>query len=476
MPGPTAMPERQPLAWSAALPAALLAVLLAGCAGVAPDYKRPAVELPAAWQASAPAPFADGRWWRLYADPALDKLVEEARAYNVDLAVAAARVEEARALLRESDAARAPSVDANLGHNRNQSSTETGLFPRGVPRERSNTRATIDIAYDLDLWGRLRVATEAARADLLATEAARETIRIALAADVVKSWFALQALHAQAESTRRALALREQLLALEAKRLAAGLISAFELRQLEAEAAAARAQLPPLEREREREEAALAVLLGRSPKAIMESAFARTQEAQPAPLAPQVPAGLPSELLLRRPDLIEAEQRLTAANARVALARTAHFPSIALTGFLGTESATLGRLLSGPSGIWQIAGAVAQPIFAGGRLEAQREASEARERQALAQYQRAIQTAFREVRQALSAQTRARETWDAETARAQALEATLKLARLRQTHGLASQLDVIDAERGLLASELARIEALRAQRAAIADLFRALGG
>jgi multidrug efflux system outer membrane protein len=179
---------------------------------------------------------------------------------------------------------------------------------------------------------------------------------------------------------------------------------------------------------------------------------------------------------LRRPDLVEAERGLAAANARVAVARSEMFPSISLTAALGAESASLSNLFTGPAGIWSIAAAVTQPIFAGGRLEARTDAARARERAALAQYQQAIRAAFGEVRTALVAQARARESYEAESARAAALAETLRLARLRYEAGVASQLDVIDAERGLLAARVARIDALRAQRAAVADLFRALGG
>jgi multidrug efflux system outer membrane protein len=189
-----------------------------------------------------------------------------------------------------------------------------------------------------------------------------------------------------------------------------------------------------------------------------------------------VPQGLPSELLLRRPDLVEAEQRLIAGNARVAVARAAYFPSITLSGVLGSESAELGDLFTGPAGIWSFVASLTQPIYGGGRLDAQRDAALARERAALAQYQGAIRTAFGEVRQALVSQSRARESYDAQSDRVRALQETLRLARLRYANGVTSQLELLDAERGLLAAETARIEALRAQRAAVADLFRALGG
>jgi multidrug efflux system outer membrane protein len=194
------------------------------------------------------------------------------------------------------------------------------------------------------------------------------------------------------------------------------------------------------------------------------------------PGAPVLPSGMPSELLLRRPDIVEAERRLAAANARIAAARAEMFPSIVLTGALGSESAALSNLFTSPAGIWSLGLALAQPIFAGGRLEARTDQAAARERALVAQYQKTIQTAFSETRAALAAQTRSRESFDAESARADALTHVARLARLRYDNGIASQLDIIDAERGLLAARAARIEALRAHRAAIADLFRALGG
>ena len=456
---------------------ALLAslLLLAGCA-VQPDYKRPEVELPAAWKESAQSRATDGNWWRIYADPALEKLVDEALARNSDLVRAAARVDEARALVRQSESYYYPEVGATFGRSRTLSSAATGLLPPGIERERNNYRAALNVSYEVDLWGKLRATTLAARADLLGSEAARDTVRIALAADVAKTYFALRALDAEAAATRRTLGLREDGLGLQRKRFDGGVISEFDYRQLEAEVAAARAQLPPLERDREIQEAALAVLLGRSPKEIMDGSVSRTGSSPEQLLPAVVPAGLPSELLLRRPDLVEAEQRLIAANARVAVARSQMFPSIQLTGFLGSEAQALSALFSGPAGIWQLAAMVAQPIFAGGRLDAQVDASKAREAQALAGYQGAIQNAFREVRAALAAQTRSRESFEAESARFAALSSTLRLARLRYDNGLASQLDVIDAERSLLAAEIARLEALRAQRAAVADLYKALGG
>ena len=454
----------------------LSVAFLAGCS-LQPKYEKPAAELPDAWTEIAPRFAEDGRWWTIYSDPALEKVVDEALAGNGDLLIAAARVDEARALLGEASSFLWPTVDAQAAVSRQQISTRTATTFPGIQREYSNHRATLNVSYELDLFGRLRSNAAAARAELQASEASREAVRLALAAQVAKSYFALRSFDEQVSLTRRTVALREEALGLQRKRFQGGVISEYELRQLEAEAAAVRAQLPPLEREREREEVALSVLLGRSPKQVFEGFVQVKQASDEAPGPPAVPSGLPSELLLRRPDLVEAERQLAAANARIGVARAEMFPSISLTAFLGSESAALSNLFSGgAAATWQVAAAVTQPIFAGGRLKARTEQAEARERAVVAQYQQAIRSAFGEVRTALIAQSRARESYDAESARVAALAETLRLARLRYQNGVASQLDVLDAERGLLAAQTARIEALRAHRAAVADLFRALGG
>ncbi len=454
----------------------LLLLGLAGCINQ-PKYDRPEIELPAQWKQTAPRFAEDGRWWRIYQDAELEKVVDEALKGNADLLIAAARVDEARALLGEANSFFWPGIDAQAGVSRQQVSTRTATSFPGIPREYSNHRAVLNVSYELDLFGRLRANSAAARHELEASEASREAVRLALAAQAAKSYFALRALDEQVFLTRKTVALREEALALQRKRLQGGVISEFELRQLEAENAVVRAQLPPLEREREREEVALAVLLGRSPRSVFQDGVAIKAVFEETPGAPVLPAGMPSELLLRRPDLVEAERALASANARVAQARADFFPSISLTAFLGSESAALANLFSGgQAATWQIAAGLTQPIFQGGRLQARREAADARERAALTQYEQAIRSAFGEVRTALVAQGRARESYEAESARERALAETLRLARLRYQNGVASQLDVIDAERGLLQAQVARVDALRAYRFAVADLFRALGG
>jgi multidrug efflux system outer membrane protein len=294
----------------------------------------------------------------------------------------------------------------------------------------------------------------------------------------VQAYYSLRSLDEQVAATQRSVTSRAESLALQKKRYDAGVISEFEYRQLEAEELAARAQLPVLEQQRARQENALAVLLGRSPRAIYVDTV--VEKAADEPAGQQrvlvVPAGLPSELLLRRPDLVEAEQRLIAANARIGAARAAYFPSLSITGFFGGESAAMSELFTGPAGTWQAAASLTQPIWNTGRVSAQVDAANARQRQTLAQYQLAIQNAFRDVRDAVVAQSKTREQFDAENRRAATLREALRLAKLRYVSGVASQLDVLDAERNLLAAELNRSDALRAQRAAVADLLKALGG
>ena len=457
--------------------AAVLAALLSGCA-VGPDYQRPETDLPAAWQ-GVPAQGAvvkGDRWWMLYADPVLDRLTEEALVNNQDLVLAAARVDEARAVLRVVDSQFWPSVDATAQGDRSRSSERSSIpMPPGTPLERTSYRAQLNVAYEADLWGRLRRGSEAARANLLGTQAAQQTVRITLTSEVARAYFGLVALDSQVEATRRSLDLRSNGLELQKARHAAGLINDFTLKQLEAEVAASRAQLPALDANRNAQELALAVLIGRSPRVIMEGAITRAAD-RGGPAAPVVPEGLPSDLLLRRPDVVEAEQRLIAANARIGEARATLFPRIGLSGYLGSESAALSDLFTGPASIWQLAFGLAQPIFQGGRLLGEIEIVQARERQAVALYQRTLQEAFREVRTALYTQVRAREAFEAEGIRVAALSEALRLARIRYENGLLSQLEVLDSERNLLQAELNRADALRVQRAAVADVVRALGG
>ncbi len=458
------------------------ALFLAGCA-VGPDYVRPSQLMSSAWSKAAasdpetvlPTDKAGERWWSLYADPVLDQLVEEALANNADIQVAAARVLEARAVAGTVDADLYPALSAGYAANRSKS-TLLGSMPQpaDLPRIQNSYRATLDASYEIDLWGKLRRASEAARADLFAASAARDAVRLSLSAGVAQQYFALLASDAQVKVAERTAASRVETLKLFHQRLEAGVLSEFDLRRAEAEEAATRSQLAALLLERERAETALTVLLGRSPREVLEGTVIRGTPGALPPLT--VPAGLPSDLLLRRPDLQEAEQKLIAANARIGAARAQYFPSIGLTAYSGGESVAFSKLFTGPAGIFSFVVSLAQPIWNAGRIGFAVDAAEARREQALAQYKQAVANAFKDVRDALAAQTAVRAALAAETTRALALEKALQAAHQRFDAGIASRLDVLDVERNLLAAELARIDAERAQRAALAGLFKALGG
>src|SRR2546426_10216384 len=309
------------------------ALLLAGCAGLKPDYTKPAVDLPAGWR-DAPADGVqarDARWWKVYGDPVLDRLVDEALAHNANVMLAIARVDEARAALSATSADQRPQVNASANRSRTRISQRGPTpLPPGVNPEFSDTRAAVGVSYEIDLWGRLRNATQAARADLLATEAARETVLITLTSDVAQGYFALRALGGQLDATRRSLAARSEALGMQKRRFEVGDISEFDYRQLEADVAAERALLPVLELQRAQQENVLAEQHGKSPRAIYEGALEAGSDPEGQTVAIVVPAGLPSDLLLRRADLVQAGQTLVAAHPRVAGARGAYFPPGAL--------------------------------------------------------------------------------------------------------------------------------------------------
>ncbi len=453
--------------------------LLSACA-VGPDYQRPAQDLPQAWGAAPAgalqAVSAAAQWWKIYADATLDQLMEEAFAHNVDIAIAAARVAEAEAQYGLARSDLIPTIYADGGRSRSRMSERSSQFQDNMPLTTTNNRAALNISYELDFWGKYRHASEAAKAELLATGAARATLRVTLAAQVAQGYYNLLALDARVTATQRTIARGKEALSLLTQRFEAGMISQFDLQQRSAEVDAVLAQLPPLEVRRSAQERALAVLLGRSPRAVIEETIARGgARANASTLPLTAPAGLPSDLLLSRPDLREAEQRLIAANARIGVARAAYFPSITLTGSLGSESAALTDLFSGPARTWNFAGNITQALWGSGRLMREEDLAEARQRIAVAQYRGAIANAFREVQDAVAAQVSAREVFEVETRRVATLTQAYGLAKLRYSNGLSSLLDVIDNERGLIAAEHNRIEAERALRAAIADLYRALG-
>jgi multidrug efflux system outer membrane protein len=451
---------------------AALALLVAGCS-VGPNFKRPDVDLPkdlGVAQSPAPAP---ERWWALFSDPVLERLVDEALAANRDLKAAAERVEQSRAQLSITRADQLPSVGIDGSAERARASQDSA-FPLPPEFVYSNTRRLVlRLSWELDFWGKYRRATEAARADMAASEAGRDAIRASLIGDVVRGYFALQAIDRRLETLERTLAGRNKALELQKLRLDRGVVSELEYRQVESDMRTTQALLPVLRQARVRQEGALAVLFGRSPREVYE---ARVDRAAPTvPPMVEVPADLPSDILLRRPDLREAEARLHAANARIGVARAAYFPRITLTGFYGGESQRLSDLFSGPARTWNIAGGLLQPLFAAGQIKGGVDLANARTREAAELYQKAVANAFREVRDAIAAQTNLRDAFVAQQERERALARTLELAQLRHDNGTFSLFDVIETERQLLLARLDAIDAERDRRAAIVDLYLALG-
>jgi multidrug efflux system outer membrane protein len=335
-------------------------------------------------------------------------------------------------------------------------------------------RATLNVTYEVDLWSRAANLKAAARAELLASEYARETLRTALAAQVVQSYAALQALDAQVQLFGQVVQAQRDSLGLQRLRFDSGDISELDIRQLDAELIDNEAQLPKLDRARGEAERSLALVLGRSPRALVEQGVARSET--PTLRASGVPEGLPSDLLLRRPDVQAAEARLRAAGARIDAARAAYFPGISLTAAYGRESTELSSLFDAPSTIWNVAAALTQPIWDAGRIGAQYDATKARRVQVELDYRDSVVVAFKEVRDALGAYSEADTTLQSGRRRALALERAAELTRLRFNGGQSSRLDVINAERLALTAQAQNADSARALTAAQANVFRALGG
>lgn len=466
--------------------AVVAAAMLAGCT-VGPDYERPTMELPGAWgspaasAAATPASLGAAEvstvrpdWWTSFDDPVLSRMVDQALTANDDIMLAAARVSEARAILRFTEADRLPQIDAEASAARVRSSGDLTL--PGGSRTGNNFRLAGLLSYEIDLWGRLARADEAARAQLLATEAARDAVRLAVAADTALGYFNLRALDEQLAIAERTVGSREEALTLQQAQFNAGAITELELRQAQGELATARAQVPQLRQARNEQATALAVLLGSTPRAVIEDAIPRGLTIDDLPVPPILPADLPSTLLERRPDIRSAEGQLAAANAEIGIARAAYFPRLSLSALLGLESLELDRLFGSGTGTWQIAGGAAAPLFDFGRTEANVRAAEARREQALAQYQGTVRTSFREVVDALGAQETTAERLAAEADQLATRQDTLRLAKRRYDEGYSSYIEVLDAQRTLFQAELDRVAAQRERLAAAVDLYKALGG
>ncbi|MGH8688465.1 MAG: efflux transporter outer membrane subunit [Burkholderiales bacterium] len=449
---------------------ALVAALLAGCTTVGPDYERPAVPMPAAYPAAggageAPIP----EWWTLFRDPLLDHLVEATRHNNTDLRFAAARVLQAEAVLRETSAARYPEVDAGYAGARSRVSTRTEP-PPVAPLERTQHQLIASTSYEIDFWGRVARANEAARASLAASRLSREVVALTLSSATAQAYFALRSLDAQVVALDGSVRTGADSLEIAQARLAAGLAPELDVHQARAALSDLRVQLIEARRQRALVEHQLGVLTGRMDLRIAPGdLFAM-------PLPPTPPPGLPAALLDRRPDIRAAEQTLVAANAQIGVARAALFPTISLTGALGAQSTELSTLLSTGAGIWAVGASLTLPIFDAGRRSARVEQAEAVREQALAQYVGSIESAFRETADALVNLDLAAQAEADIGQRLEAARAALELSGERYKSGYSPYLEVLDAQRTANDAELAFVRYRQLRLAFSVDLMKALGG
>jgi outer membrane protein, multidrug efflux system len=452
--------------------AVLLSLILGGCT-VGPDYRRPDVETPRSWRIEEKdaRDVADTAWWEQMNDPVLNDLVVAALRENKDVKIAAARVEEFSGRLSVSRGALLPQVGAGASAGRERLSNK-GLPP--IPATSATLgnlyQASAGASWEIDLFGRLRRATEAARADLLATEEGKRATILSLVGSVVGEYVNLRDLDKQLEIARQTAQSREDSYRIFRLRFQGGVISELELSQVKSEYEQALATVPALERAIAQREHALGALLGRNPGSIPRGA-AIDQLGQPA-----VPAGLPSDLLERRPDIRRAEQELIAANARIGVARAQYFPSISLTGALGGTSTDLSALFGGPARTWSYFVPVSIPIFTGGIIAGQVKVAEAQREQLLLGYRKVIQDAFRDMEDALSDQLRTREQLEAQGRRVETLRNYARVARLRFDNGYTSYIEVLDAERSLFDAELAYIQTQGALYQTLVNLYKAMGG
>ncbi len=454
------------------------ASLLAACMTVGPDYQRPVRALPDAFVRGVPAVDAakadapiETQWWRRFDDRRLDAMVERALARNTDLRVAIARIEEADAALREAGGAAFPSVGASASAGRAR--TASPLVPGGF-RVGNSTALSVSAAYEIDFWGRIRRNREAALASATASRHAADVVRLTLAGLVSQAYFNLNALDEQVELTRETVQSRLEQVRLFRVRLAGGSGSELDLNQALALRADAAVQLRELQRQRALFQNQLARLVGDPALVVMRAR-------EPDPLSrltvpPQPPVGLPSDTLLRRPDVRQAEENLIAANARIGVARAAMLPSISLTGALGHQSGELASLLDAGTRIWSVGFGLAAPIFAGGTLAAREAQAEARYAQLVASYQGAIEAGFQDVSNALVSVAAAQSAETDVRERARATRRAVELANARYEAGYTGYLELLDAQRSNFAAEIDVVRNRLARLNYSVDLFKAIAG
>ena len=447
--------------------------LMTGCM-MGPKYKRPTVDVPQEYRAPAPQQAAQAsslgneQWWQVYQDPVLTRLIHTAIAQNYDVRIAAARVLEAQAQVGITRANQFPS--ANVGANvfSQQDAKVTNLFPA---YQVNGGELNLSVIWNLDFWGKYRRQTEAARAQLLATEWGQRAVISSLIASVATAYFQLRALDSQLEISKRTLGSRQQSLKLTQVLESHGSGSGLDVSQAEQLVYTASETIPDLERQIQQQENVLSVLLGENPQSIPRG---RALTEQPVPQ--NVPAGLPSELLERRPDVRQVEENMVAANAQIGVAKASFFPTLSLTGLGGLESNALNHFISQPSEMWSAAAGVTQPVFQGGALRSGLRLARANWQEAVFSYQQTVQDALEQVSNSLVASQKDREFREQQELLTQAAQQTDQFSEVLYKNGGASYLQVLTSETNYFSAELNLVQAQLNERLALVQLYQALGG
>jgi outer membrane protein, multidrug efflux system len=449
-------------------------LVLSGCT-MGPNYRRPTVAVPPTYRGLAPdgtaqtetGTIGDQKWWDIFQDEQLRRLIHTALQQNYDLRIAASRILEAKAQLGITRADQFPAVSAGAGIA-DVRTAQSKFLPAF---ETSAGQVNLSAAWELDFWGKFRRATEAARANLLASEWARQEVVSTLVANVAAAYFQLRALDLELEISKRTFDSRQESLRLTQILANGGATSLLDVRQAEQLVFTAGAEIPALEQQIEQQENFLSILLGQNPGDITRGETL-TEQRQPS----QVPPGLPSSLLERRPDIRQAEEQLVAANAEIGVARAAYFPQIVLSGSGGFQSSALTNLFSGPAGAWSFGASLAQPIFTGGRLRSGVRLAEAQQQTAALFYQQSIQGAFRSVSDALVAYRKTREFRAQQELLFQSAEDAARLSHMRYTGGATGYLEVLTNETNAFSAELGLAQARLNELLAMVQLYQALGG
>ena len=449
----------------------LLGLALSGCM-VGPDYVKPDVDTPEVFrfQMSGSKAYANEAWWQLFSDPTLHGLVNTSLAQNWDIEIATARVEEAAGILTTRGAPLFPQIGYSALSQNERISDRLAGGTKVEPNPQTLNEPLLTASWEIDLWGRIRRQREAAEANLVGAEEARRGVILTLASAVATAYFRLRALDAQLAVSRTTLANYGKLRKLFGQRFKYGQVSEVVVAQVTAQYETIAASIPLIEEEIARTENAISVLVGDFPHGITRGRdFASIK-------LPKVPSGLPSDMLRQRPDIAQAEAELIAANARIGAAMAQYYPQVSLTGNLGMASATLSNLLTGPAGVWAIAGSLAGPIFDAGAIKGQVQATEAQRKAALANYVKTLHVAFQDVADGLVGYQKSLESLAARNRAIKAFQTTVKLSFLKFEEGQESYTTVLTAENDLYAAQIQAINTRFRAFASVVDVYKALGG